>query len=415
MLDIVSYLSSNIILEGIPISVQNRQMEDQAMSNFEVDLQRIDTQFNGESNLCWVHARAATAPDGIALITTQPLRMSGADIFYGINTLYSGDKGKSWRKPLPQKGLERFASGDTELLMCDATPGYHVASGKFIMTGTIVIYRNDEFTPHPRRSFIANSVFDNDSKQWDHVQLLKMPEGAGDPFFAASAGCTQWVELENGNILVPFYFRSRAAATEPSRISDVAVALCSFDGKKLNLIKIGESLHINEKRGLSEPSICRIGNEFYLTIRSDERGYVARSPDGLNFRDMKEWLFDDGTELGSYNTQQHWVTHRNELYLVYTRRGADNDHVSRNRAPLFIARVDIDKLHVIRSTEISVVPNRGATLGNFGCNHVGPDESWIVASEWMHTTNPNPYDWRKCMSYGSDNSIFVSKLRWRHV
>ena len=383
------------------------------MSDFKIELQRIDTQFNGENNRCWVHARAATAPDGTALITTQPLRLSGSDIFYGINTLYSNDKGKTWSEPLPQRGLERRRSGDTEIVLCDATPGYHAASGKFIMTGLVVIYKNDEFTPQPRKSFIGCCVFDADSKQWCDFQILQMPDLPGEPFFATAAGCTQWVELENENILLPFYFRSRAAATEPTRIADVAVALCSFDGEKLNLIRIGDALHIDKKRGLTEPSICRIGNEFYLTIRSDERGYVARSSDGLSFKDMKEWLFDDGTELGSYNTQQHWVPHRDELYLVYTRRGADNDHVSRNRAPLFIARVDIDKLHVIRSSERIAVPNRGATLGNFGCNHVGPDESWIVASEWMHTTSPNPYDWRKCASYGSNNSIFVSKLHWR--
>jgi hypothetical protein len=31
---------------------------------------------------------------------------------------------------------------------------------------------------------------------------------------------------------------------------------------------------------------------------------------------------DDGAELGSYNTQQHWLSHGDGLFLMYTRRGA---------------------------------------------------------------------------------------------
>ena len=42
----------------------------------------------------------------------------------------------------------------------------------------------------------------------------------------------------------------------------------------------------------------------------------------------REWRFDDGSPLGSYNTQQHWVTVGGGLFLVYTRKGADNDHIS---------------------------------------------------------------------------------------
>ena len=52
--------------------------------------------------------------------------------------------------------------------------------------------------------------------------------------------------------------------------------------------------------------------------------------------------------------------------MVYTRRGANNDHVFRHRAPLFIAQVDPEKLVVLRVTERVVLPERGVPLGNFG-------------------------------------------------
>src|SRR5690606_15411784 len=111
--------------------------------------------------------------------------------------------------------------------------------------------------------------------------------------------------------------------------------------------------------------------------------YVTTSTDGLNFGEIKPWTFDDGSDLGSYNTQQHWLAHSQGLYLSYTRRGANNDDLFRHRAPLFIAEVDPEKLVVLRDTERIAVPNRGATLGNFGATAISPDETWITVGEFM--------------------------------
>ena len=77
-----------------------------------------------------------------------------------------------------------------------------------------------------------------------------------------------------------------------------------------------------------------------------------------------------------------------------------------------MAEVDRETLRVIRSTERIAVPERGARLGNFGCVHLNDRESWVIASEWMQTNPPNPSDWRRCMSYGSENSIFISRIRF---
>jgi hypothetical protein len=35
-------------------------------------------------------------------------------------------------------------------------------------------------------------------------------------------------------------------------------------------------------------------------------------------------VVDDGQELGSYNTQAHWLVPNNVLFLSYTRQGANN-------------------------------------------------------------------------------------------
>lgn len=185
---------------------------------------------------------------------------------------------------------------------------------------------------------------------------------------------------------------------------DVATRL--FDGEKLNYIENGSELRIdNETRGLHEPSLTKFYDESFLTIRNDEKGFVARSKDGLHFENYVPWTFDDGTELGSYNTQQHWVTHSGALFLVYTRRGANNDHVFRHRAPLFMAQVDPEKLCVLRETEQILVPERGARLGNFGVTEISENETWVTISEWMQPEGVE--------KYGSDGSVFVARIFWK--
>ena len=64
------------------------------------------------------------------------------------------------------------------------------------------------------------------------------------------------------------------------------------------------------------------------------------------------------------------------LYLIYSRRGANNDHVFRNRAPLFIARVDPERPCVLRATEQILMPETGLDLAaGFAPADVGPGET----------------------------------------
>jgi hypothetical protein len=175
----------------------------------------------------------------------------------------------------------------------------------------------------------------------------------------------------------------------------------------------GNAMTVPVDRGLYEPSLTMFQGRYYLTLRNDRAGYVCTSEDGLQYSEPVKWTWDDGTDLGNYNTQQHWVTHSDALHLVYTRRGANNDHVVRHRAPLFIARVDPTTLRVIRATERILVPERGARLGNFGVTEVNEHETWVTVTEWMQTTPPNPYDYTIPMKYGSDNAVFAARIQWK--
>lgn len=68
----------------------------------KIELVKIDTEFNTNSPYCWVQTRAGIFPDGRVLITSQPLRLSGSDIFYGINCFFSKDHACSWNGPIEQ-------------------------------------------------------------------------------------------------------------------------------------------------------------------------------------------------------------------------------------------------------------------------------------------------------------------------
>jgi hypothetical protein len=131
---------------------------------------------------------------------------------------------------------------------------------------------------------------------------------------------------------------------------------------------------------------------------------VSVSEDGLHFSEPKPWTFDDGADLGSYNTQQHWLAHRDGLFLIYTRRGANNDHIIRNRAPLFMAQVDPKRLQVIRGTEKVIVPERGAELGNFGASYINERESWVTVSEGMFM--------KDSAQRGAEGATFVARILW---
>ena len=381
----------------------------QAMTNkeeltFQVERTVAARGFDG--TMCWVHARAGAIPpkstgrssdNPTVVMTTQKLLLSGSDVFYALNEMRTSDLGQTWSEPVRHKSFARKKrDDDIETTVCDFTPKWHAASGKLLGTGHTVWYQNNRVM-HVRPRATAYAAYDPKVNSWSSWKELKMPD---EPKFEnAGAGSVQRLDLAGGDILLPIYFKEPKA-----RQYSTTVCRCRFDGETLTYIEHGSELSVNVKRGLYEPSITKFGERFFLTMRNDDHGYISVSDDGSSFSKPKRWVFDDGSDLGNYNTQQHWVTHNDGLLLVYTRRGADNDHVFRHRAPLFIARVDPEKLQVIRATERILVPERGARLGNFAVANVSSNETWVTVTEWMQPKGVE--------KYGSDNSIFVVRLKW---
>ena len=378
----------------------------------------LDSAFEGyDRETEWFQPRVATVPDGRIVLTMTKSVLWGSDIFSGIYYSISADGGKNWTAPELISNLEmkKLPDGYKEA-PADFQGKYHQASGKLLYTGGTACYEPGErgavsvTESHPR--YFAYNTFDPQANRWSNWQRVEMPDK--NQFYWGIASCCQRVDLDNGDILQPVYGISHDGIKGNAWTACyyATVVKCRFDGNELKYVEHGDILSIDVPRGFCEPSLTRSGNYFYLTLRNDVRGYVARSKDGLHFAKPIPWKFDDGCELGSYNTQQHWLTHNDRLFLSYTRKGANNDEVIRHRAPLFLAEVDPEKMSVIRETERIVVPNNGAQLGNFGTANISPNESWVVTSEVMHGDAKDPMNLELTEKRGANNRVYLARIYW---
>lgn len=372
------------------------------------ELNRLIVSEGYDGSTCWVHPRAGAipGPQPSVVLTMQKLLLTGSDVFYALNDTRSDDLGKTWN-PIKEHGHTLGRRNEPEgvvVAACDFTPKWHAKSRRLLGIGHTVRYSGDKVI-HQRKRETAWSVYDDKTCQWSAWTTLEMPD---DPqFHSAGAGSVQRVDLDNGDILLPVYFKG-----ENDKYYSVTVLRCAFDGTKLTYREHGDVLRLESGRGVAEPSIARCGGRFYLTLRNDTAGYVSVSDDGLHFTQPVMWRWEDGGELGSYNTQQHWVTHADRLYLVYTRKGAHNDHVFHHRAPLFMAEVNKETLRVKRGTEIVLVPDRGARLGNFGVCEVGEKETWVTVAEWMQTWGPNIVI-KPGHPLGANNRVHAVRILWK--
>jgi len=278
---------------------------------FRVQLDVVHEGYDGKwcfvQNRCGIVPRQGRPP--IVVMTMNPLLVSGSDVYFTVHDMRSDDLGRTWTKPTPHAGLARRPDGvhdglDREIGVCDFWPKWHAKSGKLLNIGHTVRYVDDKHPLPNMRRETGYTVYDPEARTWSPWTRLMMP-GREDETYNCGAGCIQRVDLPNGDILLPVYGGQRTA-DDP--YTHVKVVRCGFDGTTLTLLEEGEPLRQESKRGFAEPSLTKFQGKFYLTIRHDDTGYVAVSDDGLHFGKPVPWCWDDGTSLGNYNTQTHWVT-----------------------------------------------------------------------------------------------------------
>ena len=370
--------------------------------DFTVKLETVMKHDDGK--FLWFHPRAAAIPgrsgSGPAVVMTIQKHLKISDYYSGLHVMMRPSPTAAWTGPVLPPELDWRPQPDgVTISVADVTPGWHAPTGKLLAIGCQVRYspKGQQLDDVKRAHQTVYAVFDPKTERWTPWQVLEMPPD--EEFDFARNACSQWLVRPDGRLLVPLYIGRNSK--EPF---SVTVAECRFDGAKLSYVRRGNVLRLNVVRGYDEPSLIAFCGRYFLTIRNDLRGYVSVSDDGLHFAEPKPWLFDDGAELGSYNTQQHWLAHSYGLFLVYTRRGANNDHIMRHRAPLFMAQVDPATLRVLRRTEKVVVPERGAEMGNFGACAISETESWVTVSEGMFMKDSR--------QRGAEGATFVARVLW---
>ncbi|MDD4870136.1 MAG: sialidase family protein [Kiritimatiellae bacterium] len=328
-------------------------------------------------------------------------QITGSDYFGPVHETETTDNGKTWTEPRPVPGLGRRPAVDgIEEGSCDFVPEYHAPTKTVLAMGHNVFYRGGKFfRDQPPRQAVY-SVRDK-AGQWSDLRRFPWDDPRGGYIYTSN--CAQRVTLPDGDVIVPLSF-----GHDKKGARSVATVRCSFNGKDLAVKALGPALSNPVGRGLLEPSIAHVGGRFFLTLRAeDERGYVSASDDGLTWAPQVAWAWDDGESLAMSTTQQRWLVHSEQLYLVYTRRTEENKKVMRWRSPLFVSLVDRKRLCLVRATERVVLPLVGdpvndpagvAHLGNFHVEPISPEESWVTVGEVM------PKNYR--------GDVLLARIRW---
>ena len=381
-----------------PVEIDRRSRTNDG-SAYQIELSTLAT---GDAKFSWFQTRGTAIPGAIPklLVTGQQKTNDGSHGYHDVYSFESIDAGHSWSKPKLIPSLRRRRNPDGyDVVAGDLWLTYHPQTRRVLATGKTFNFRDGKHEEYTHEK-VSYAVYDPTSNKWSNMRTVDMPtrDHSGATIIAPNAGCNQPVLLSNGNLLIPIRYQRQADWRNYVTI----VAECVFDGDGLRYIRHGSELTHPIGRGLYEPSLTEFNGEYFLALRADEDAFVARSSDGTQFSDPVAWRFDDGKSLGSYNTQQHWISRPDALYLIYTRIATGNAHILRRRAPLFIARVCPKSMRVIRSTERVLIPDNGWTLGNFGVFSLGEHETIVITSEGIPAKRNS---W-------ADNRVIQARIIW---
>lgn len=366
-----------------------------AIPAFTYERVKLLSGFDGKE--CKVYPRLIKAENNI-FISYSMLLLSGIDVFNDIYFVKSTDGGVSFGAPELLQRLETRENGIRKIFSPN-DEYYSDRHKKWFSFGCNLFYEDDTKPVLVGGVSVSSASYILRDPETGHYvgDLRPLPL----PFECISAvPHGQVFEYENGDLQLSFYLRPKGV------IKPLAMTVrYRYENDALSIVEAGKVVDYPlAARGLSEPSVAKLGEKYYMTLRTDEQGLLATSDDGFAFAEPTPWKWDDGSVLQNYNTMQRWIRHKDRLFLAYTRRGANNDHVFRHRAPIFMAAFDPENQCLVKSSEVILVPELGARLGNFTVAEISDKEFWLLTAEWMQPAG--------CEKYGSDNSIWIAKVRF---
>lgn len=373
---------------------KNKQKKKAVKSSKIEDIKNEIILQGRRNNQAWFEPATGIIPghaNGLPQVFVRATLLTGDDIGPQLY-LKTDDLGRSWSNPVLCQNWYKVPLKDDVYEEPWFGFFYHTQSKTFLALGATHfvrdegkynggIHKNEKHFRAPGfNRGIVYSLWDPVRSDFTPWKRLKLPEGIHLGIYQNG----QFHENEDGSLLIPgYYYGSEEDGKGQNPYSRIVVLRCRFNGKDLAYTEHGSVHTIEEGRGLHEPSVVYFKGRYYLTIRHDLRAYITSSDDGLHYNHLKVWHFDDGEDLGNYNTQQKWLKHHDTLYLIYNRKSDLNNGVFRSRAPLFIAEVDTKELVVRKNTEQIVFPEKGARMGNFNVVDVQDNEAWVVTGEWL--------------------------------
>ena len=352
----------------------------------------------------WFHPSTTLLHDGRVFASMQEI--NGSDHYGTPMYALSNSLEEEWSAPseIPAFKCRTLEGTPFTEGVADVRP-FTLQDGRVAVFGCTSHYTakgnafwDKEQTAEPPPGKAVYSIWSPNTETWSGYGILEL-NGVTRSYRTA---CTQAVLLDNNRILLPIYLDSGKICdfhgyTSPRFAS--MTAIYRIEASQLVLEAQSDLLELPVLRGCVEPSAIRLADStFALTMRAEDGNmYRTVSVDGLAWRDMRPWRWDDGSPIETASTQQHWIRLGNKVFLVYTRNNGTNTHIMRFRAPLYIAEADVENASLLRATEKVVFPQQNlngieARYGNFHCAPFGENAAVVTDSALfaekgnMHTT-----------------------------
>lgn len=288
---------------------------------------------------------------------------------------------KQWKKSQYPKALHSRKNDSGYRFVPSFNWKFHQQSKKSIGFGHLLRHKGKHLSKHLTHLAITYSIYNPASGAFAPWKSFRIKiDGKKRPCVAYG----QRVDLPNGDILLPFSTIKELKGWNSIRWC--GSARCRFDGGKINVVDVSNLVTNSVPRGFVEPSMAEYNGVYYMTLRAqDGHAYYTTSKDGLTWEDPMPWSWDNGDTIPMDQTMTKFISRPDGLFLVYTRITENNKEVFRHRAPLFIAKIDIDNKCLVKETESTVLANNGFPLGNFNIHAISPKEIWITSQEWDRT------------------------------
>lgn len=355
-----------------------------------MNIQALDFHNFGTSVLNWFHPAVTRLHDGRLLATIQVI--NGSDCYGSPSFSISSDMGRNWSltEEIPAFKSRRLPGLPFIEGVADIRP-FTLQDGTVAVFGCTTFYTDKgcatwdkgmaDSLPAGRAVY---ALWSPETGKWSERGILPLP-GVERTYRTA---CTQAVLMEKDQILLPIYLDSGTECDYfGQRTSRFASMTALYRNRGMSFEPLGQSLllELPVLRGCIEPSAIRLASgEYALTLRAEDgRMYCSTSADGLAWREIRPWRWDDGRTIETSSTQQHWLQLGGKTYLVYTRHEGDNDKIMRFRAPLFIAEADAADATLCRSSEMILFPRQSrdgieCLYGNFHCTQLDDSHALVT-------------------------------------